>query len=126
MVTKTGECIRRRVASGSQRVSAALVLLMIWTAFFGARTMRRCEDWKSERLLFESALRVCPDGIKTLNNLAASMLNMDEAGRAEELLTRAIEVRMTTAGRKAAVVRDGKKGAPPATTVPKITTNFVS
>lgn len=97
-MTQTGECIRRRVASGSLRVPIALVLLLSWAAFFGARTVRRCEDWKSERLLFESALQVCPDGIKTLNNLAASMLSVDEANRAEELLTRAIEVRLATLG----------------------------
>ncbi|CAM9612239.1 unnamed protein product, partial [Laminaria digitata] len=57
------------------------------------RTLRRCEDWNSERALFESALRVCPDGIKTLNNLASGMLNVGEATRAEGLLRRAIEVR---------------------------------
>lgn len=67
--------------------------LVAWAAFFGDQTIRRCEEWNSERALFESALRVCPDGIKTLNNLASGMLNVDEAPRAEGLLRRAIEVR---------------------------------
>ena len=75
------------------RGTAAIGSLVAWATFFGARTLRRCEDWNSERALFESALRVCPDGIKTLNNLASGMLNVDEAPRAEELLQRAIEVR---------------------------------
>ncbi|CAM9863393.1 unnamed protein product, partial [Pylaiella littoralis] len=43
-----------------------------------------------ERALFESALKVCPNGIKTLNNLAVGMLNQEEAGRAEGLLRRAV------------------------------------
>lgn len=75
------------------RGTAAMGLLLAWAAFFGAQTIRRCEEWNSERALFESALRVCPDGIKTLNNLASGMLNVDEAPRAEGLLRRAIEVR---------------------------------
>lgn len=54
--------------------------------------MERCKEWGSERRLFESALHVCPDGIKTLNNLAAYMLDVEEVGRAQGLLQRAIEV----------------------------------
>ena len=77
----------------SLRSTVSMGLLAAWTAFFGARTLRRCKDWNSERALFESALRVCPDGIKTLNNLGSGMLNVDEAPRAEGLLRRAIEVR---------------------------------
>ena len=80
-------------ASGRPRVSVALLLLLSWAAYFGARTVQRCEDWKSEQQLFESALQVCPDGIKTLNNLAVGFLNVKDADRAEELLTRAVEVR---------------------------------
>lgn len=75
------------------RGTAVMGSLVAWATFFGARTLRRCEDWNSERALFESALRVCPHGIKTLNNLASGMLNVDEAPRAEGLLQRAIEVR---------------------------------
>lgn len=69
-----------------------LTVLLGWAAFFGAGTLRRCKDWNSERALFESALKVCPDGIKTLNNMAASMLNKEGADRAEALLLRAVEV----------------------------------
>ncbi|CAM9882473.1 unnamed protein product, partial [Ectocarpus fasciculatus] len=72
------------------RRTAVMVLLLAWTTYFGARTVRRCKDWRSERTLFESAFNVCPDGIKTLNNLAVGMLNEKEAGRAEELLQRAV------------------------------------
>lgn len=75
------------------RGTTAMGFLVAWAAFFGDQTIRRCEEWNSERALFESALRVCPDGIKTLNNLASGMLNVDEAPRAEGLLRRAIEVR---------------------------------
>ncbi|CAN0101548.1 unnamed protein product, partial [Ectocarpus sp. 13 AM-2016] len=74
------------------RRTAVMVLLLAWTTYFGAGTLRRCKDWRSERTLFESAFKVCPDGIKTLNNLAVGMLNVKEAGRAEELLRRAVEV----------------------------------
>ncbi|CAM9836246.1 unnamed protein product [Ectocarpus sp. 12 AP-2014] len=69
-----------------------MILLLAWTTYFGAGTLRRCKDWRSERTLFESAFKVCPDGIKTLNNLAVGMLNVKEAGRAEELLRRAVEL----------------------------------
>lgn len=78
----------------SARRNTVAVLLLSWAAFFGARTVRRCEDWKSERSLFESALEVCPDGIKTLNNLGVGMLNEEEAGRAKVLLRRAVKVRL--------------------------------
>lgn len=74
------------------RRTGVMVLLLAWTTYFGARTLRRCKDWRSERALFESAFKVCPDGIKTLNNLAVGMLNQKEAGHAEELLRRAVEV----------------------------------
>ncbi|CAN0340036.1 unnamed protein product, partial [Ectocarpus sp. 12 AP-2014] len=74
------------------RHTAVMVLLLAWTTYFGAGTLRRCKDWRSERTLFESAFKVCPDGIKTLNNLAVGMLNVKEAGRAEELLRRAVEL----------------------------------
>ncbi|CAN0354957.1 unnamed protein product, partial [Hapterophycus canaliculatus] len=53
----------------SARRTTMATLLLGWAAFFGAKTLRRCKDWSSERALFESALEVCPDGIKTLNNL---------------------------------------------------------
>lgn len=86
-------------AIGSRRrkllkTTVAMGLLAAWAAFFSGRTLSRCKDWKSERALFESALRVCPNGIKTLNNLASGMLNVVEAPRAERLLRRAIEVSM--------------------------------
>ena len=74
------------------RHTVVLAVLLSWAAFFGVGTVRRCRDWNSERALFESAIKVCPDGIKTLNNMAASMLNQEEAGRAEALLLRAVEV----------------------------------
>ncbi|CAM9712374.1 unnamed protein product, partial [Discosporangium mesarthrocarpum] len=66
--------------------------LLAWSVRFGARSVYRCQDWGSERRLFESALEVCPDGIKTLNNLAVRMLNKEEASQAAELLGRAVEV----------------------------------
>lgn len=74
------------------RHTMVLTALLSWAAFFGVGTLQRCKDWNSERALFESALKVCPDSIKTLNNLAAGMLNKKEAGRAEVLLLRAVEV----------------------------------
>lgn len=76
------------------RYTVILTVLLSWAAFFGVGTLQRCKDWNSERALFESAIKVCPDGIKTLNNMAASMLNEEEAGRAEVLLLRAVEVRL--------------------------------
>lgn len=78
----------------SVRCTVAFALLMTWVAYFGTRTIRRCEDWMSERNLFESALQLCPQGIKTLNNLAAGMLNPGEAEKAEGLLQKAVEVRL--------------------------------
>lgn len=95
--TSTPNAVARRAATagGTRRFprdTAAVVLLLSWAAFFGAETLRRGQHWNSERILFESALQVCPDGIKTLNNLAAGMLNVDEAGRAEGLLRRAVKV----------------------------------
>lgn len=69
-----------------------MIVLLSWAVFFGGGTVRRCREWNSERALFEAALEVCPDGIKTLNNVAVGMLNEEEAGRAEVLLRRAVEV----------------------------------
>lgn len=72
--------------------TAVVIGLLSWALFFSVGTVRRCKEWNSERVLFESALEVCPDGIKTLNNVAVGMLNEEEAGRAEVLLRRAVEV----------------------------------
>lgn len=47
------------------------------------------------RDLFEATMQVCPDGIKTLNNLGSGMLNVDEAERAVRLLQTAVEVYFT-------------------------------
>lgn len=70
----------------------------VWCSHFGIRTMERCNDWVSERSVFESALNVCPDGVKILNNLASQMLNTEEAERAQELLERALRVRQDVEG----------------------------
>lgn len=82
------------------RHTVVLAVLLSWAAFFGVGTLRRCKDWNSERALFESAIKVCPDGIKTLNNMAASMLNTEEAARAEVLLLRAVEVHIVHTSRR--------------------------
>lgn len=93
VLTQPGANSQRAIARKLLQKTMVLVLLVTWAAVFGARTVRRCDDWATERILFESALEVCPNGIKTLNNLASTMLNADEAERAEGLLLRAIEVR---------------------------------
>eukprot|EP00752_Nemacystus_decipiens_P009157 g8179.t1 len=72
--------------------TVVMMVLMSWAAFFGEGTVRRCREWNSERVLFEAALKVCPDGIKTLNNVAVGMLNEAEAALAEEHLRRAVEL----------------------------------
>lgn len=90
--TKNGGGSSSSSSARSSRDTAVLVFLLAWAAFFGGKTVRRCEDWRSERTLFESAIRVCPNGIKTLNNLAAGMLTVEESGHAERLLRRALEV----------------------------------
>lgn len=82
----------RRSSHFSAKNPVVMVVLLSWAAYFGARTHRRCKDWYSESSLFESALNVCPDGIKTLNNVAVGMLNEKEAGHAQALLRRAVEV----------------------------------
>ncbi|CAM9882948.1 unnamed protein product, partial [Choristocarpus tenellus] len=82
-------CLLRKL---SARDMVVVLVLSAWCLGFGARTISRCLDWRSERHLFEAALKVCPDGIKTLNNLATQMLNEEEAPRAAKLLSRAIEV----------------------------------
>lgn len=66
--------------------------VLVWCAFAAMRTWRRCWDWRTERSLFESALPICPKGIKTLNNLASLMLNTDEAAKAISLLSVALDV----------------------------------
>lgn len=94
--TEKGIARRRKLALGSfsppAKHTAVVIVLLSWAVFFGGVTVRRCREWKSEKALFESALDVCPDGIKTLNNVAVGMLNEEEAGRAEVYLRRAVEV----------------------------------
>ncbi len=88
-----------RISPLPAKRTVLMAVLLSWAAFFGARTQRRCKDWHSEVSLFESALDVCPDGIKTLNNVAVGMLNEEEAGHAQVLLRRAVEVSFGDGGR---------------------------
>eukprot|EP00903_Cladosiphon_okamuranus_P011712 g11015.t1 len=71
-------------------VGAVMAERLLYLPSLGACVL--AGDWKSERALFESALEVCPDGIKTLNNVAVGMLNEEEAGRAEVYLRRAVKL----------------------------------
>ncbi len=67
-------------------------IIIFWMLRSVNRSWRRCWDWYSERELFVSGIEVCPDGVKSLNNLAVLMLNKDEAASAEKLLDHALSI----------------------------------
>ncbi len=83
---------------GSKSCVPRLVRLLVWVVvilwvFWGIHhSWWRCWDWYSERELFLSGIKVCPDGVKSLNNLAVLMLNKEEAASAGKLLDRALAV----------------------------------
>eukprot|EP00611_Tribonema_gayanum_P007090 TRINITY_DN1645_c0_g1_i3.p1 TRINITY_DN1645_c0_g1~~TRINITY_DN1645_c0_g1_i3.p1 ORF type:complete len:678 (+),score=252.15 TRINITY_DN1645_c0_g1_i3:192-2036(+) len=84
-------------SSSSGRGTVLLNLMLklavcTWAAASAATSFRRGRDWRSERALFEAALEVCPRGIKSLNNLAMTLLTPEGAGRAGGLLDRALEL----------------------------------
>jgi len=56
------------------------------------KSVHRCQEWRSEITLFESALKVCPTSLKVLNNLALMLLDKKTAPRAGELLDTAIAI----------------------------------
>jgi hypothetical protein len=62
-----------------QEILGLVVLLglLASSATFARETWRRNAEWKNERTLFESALRVCPTSLKVLNNLSMKLLNGD-------------------------------------------------
>ncbi len=67
-------------------------IITLWILWSINRSWWRCWDWYSERELFTSAIEVCPDGVKSLNNLAVLMLNVPEAPSAGKLLDRALSI----------------------------------
>ncbi len=67
-------------------------IITLWILWSINRSWWRCWDWYSERELSTSAIEVCPDGVKSLNNLAVLMLNVPEAPSAGKLLDRALSI----------------------------------
>ena len=77
--------IPRRVAG----VPVPAILLGIAVVAFGIASARRTLDWRSDRTLFESALRVAPRSVKVRSNLSAILLgekSRDAARRVLEIL----------------------------------------
>jgi hypothetical protein len=68
---------------------------VLWLVACAYKSYTRCIDWQIELSLFESALKVCPNGIKTLNNLAFLKLFPETAAEAGVLLDRALQVKPT-------------------------------
>ena len=68
--------------------TAVTVLVLL----LSVKTVNRGIEWRTERSLFESALKVCPSSLKVLNNLALVLLDKENARRAGELLDRALNL----------------------------------
>jgi len=71
---------------------ASLAIWMIWIIFCAVKSIHRGCEWLNERSLFLSALNVCPDSVKNLNNLAFQRLNPKEATEAGMYLDRALKL----------------------------------
>ena len=56
------------------------------------KSASRGVEWRDEITLFESALDVCPNSLKVLNNLALKLLDKETAARAGELLDKALDL----------------------------------
>ncbi|KAG5186953.1 hypothetical protein JKP88DRAFT_308400 [Tribonema minus] len=59
---------------------------------FNKKKLAGSRDFGTPRACIAGALEVCPHGIKSLNNLAMTLLTPEGAGRAGELLDRALEL----------------------------------
>jgi hypothetical protein len=77
----------------SLKAGIAYCSIALWLVACACKSYTRCHDWQSELPLFESALNVCPNGIKTLNNLAFLKLFPETSTEAGVLLDRALQVR---------------------------------
>jgi protein O-mannosyl-transferase len=66
---------------------AAVVALCACLVFYGIVSARRTDDWRTDRTLFESALRVAPRSIKVRSNLSALILNQKDPTAAPRVLS---------------------------------------
>jgi hypothetical protein len=87
-------CISSTVQRTTAKCTIAYCLTVLWTVVCAVKSYKRCIDWQSELSLFNSALKVCPNGIKTLNNLAFLKLFPESAAEAGVLLDTALQVRV--------------------------------
>ena len=49
----------------------------VYICLMALKSYHRCTEWSTEKLLFESALDVCPQSLKVLNNYAQLFLKTD-------------------------------------------------
>jgi hypothetical protein len=88
--------IRLQHTTISSKAGIMHSVIVLWLVASASKSYTRCIDWQSELSLFESALKVCPNGIKTLNNLAFLKLFPETAAEAGVLLDRALQVKKKT------------------------------
>ena len=76
------------------RALVAWAGLAVYTGVLGWHTVTRSQDWRSELVLFESAMAVCPRSLKVLNNLALRIMDDIPEGtrRAGELLDTCLSI----------------------------------
>ena len=60
-----------------QARGVTFILMCVYVAWFGLKTIVRATEWSTEAHLFESALKVCPNSLKVLNNHARVLLKSD-------------------------------------------------
>ena len=59
---------------------------------YGIRIVTRNQEWQSEYRIYQSALDVCPNSVKALNNYAVLSLKYQEYARALSMIEHSIEL----------------------------------
>ena len=78
--------------NSNSAVVSNLLNISSFTTRSAPHSVTRGAEWKDELSLFESALDVCPNSLKVLNNLALKLLYKETAVRAGELLDKALKL----------------------------------
>ena len=81
-----------RLREGSARRWALPALAVLVCAFFAARTVVRNRDWRTNRALFESALRVVPNSFRVHSVLGEILMEEGKYAEARAHLERAIAI----------------------------------
>jgi protein O-mannosyl-transferase len=89
-----------RISERPSRSNLAPAILVLAVLGFGARSVMRCRDWKSDSTLFASAVRSAPRSVKARANLALCYLSArtPESGRQALAVLEPVEKEARTFG----------------------------